>query len=112
MTRRFQGMNAWILQRVSAVYLALIFIYIITVFIASPPASYQEYKAWLTHPLVSTGVLIGFAMIFGHAWVGVRDVFMDYIPSLIIRAVALILFAFGLLGCGVWVVRIIVLAMI
>lgn len=112
MTKRFQGMNAWILQRVSAAYLAIFLIYVLAVFIFSPPTSYHEYKQWLTDPLVSTGILIGFAMIFGHIWVGIRDVFMDYIPSLVIRAIVLILLAFALLACGIWVLRILVLAMI
>ncbi len=112
MTRRFQGMNAWILQRVSAVYLALFFSYVIYVFIFIPPSSHEEFKLWISNPVMSIAMLLFLAMILGHAWVGIRDVFMDYIPSLTIRAIALMLLAISLFSCGVWVIRIMVVAII
>jgi len=112
MTRRLQGMNAWILQRISAGYLALFVFYILFVFIFQPPDSYTDFKSWLAHPFMNICTLLFFAMIFGHIWVGIRDVFMDYIPSLFVRAIVLIIFAFSLIACGIWVIQIMFMAML
>ena len=112
MTRRFQGMNAWLLQRVSAIYIAVFVLYVVAVYLFKPPLNYMEFKAWITHPFMSICLMVFVALLLGHAWVGMRDVFMDYIPSLVIRAAALLLLAFGLVACGIWTARILLLAML
>ncbi len=106
MSRRFQGLNAWLLQRVSALYLALFILYLVFHFSLSPPADYQAWRAWVADPVVSTGLYLFVLLLLGHTWVGVRDVFMDYVSSLVLRALLLLLLAFSLAAGGIWVMRI------
>ncbi len=109
MSRRFQGLNAWLLQRVSALYLAVFILYLLFHFTLSPPASYHEWRAWVAGPVISTGLYIFVLLLLGHTWVGVRDVLMDYVSSLVLRAVLLLLLAFSLVAAGIWVARILVM---
>lgn len=112
MTRRFQGLNAWILQRASAVYLAIFFVYLVFYFTLSPPANFGEWRTWVADPINSIFIIIFMALLIGHIWVGLRDVFMDYVSSLSLRALLLFTLAIGLLGIGIWFARIIILVMI
>ena len=112
MSKRLQGLNAWILQRGSAVYLAGFIIYFIGVLLFDAPDSFTAWQEWIKSPIVSIAWMMFFALLLGHAWVGMRDVFMDYISSIAIRSIALGLLALALLAGGLWMTRIMVLAFI
>ncbi len=110
MSKRLQGLNAWILQRGSAVYLACFVVYFILSVMFDAPENYYAWRAWVQSPVMSIAWMMFFALLLGHAWVGMRDVFMDYISSITIRSIALGLLALTLLACGLWMTRIMVLA--
>ena len=97
MSRKVSGFRAWVVQRVSALYLALGFIYLAGVFLA--------WTQWLSSPLVSVGLALFFLALLLHAWIGVRDVVIDYVHPLGIRLAVLTLVALLLLGCGFWLFR-------
>jgi succinate dehydrogenase / fumarate reductase membrane anchor subunit len=110
MTRPVHGLRAWALQRLSAVYLFAFVIYLLTHFAISPPADYAAWRAWVAQPAVGVAFALCFMMLLVHAWVGMRDVLMDYARPVGLRAVLLVAVGFGLLLCGVWAARILVLA--
>ena len=110
MSRHVEGLGPWLLQRISAVYLAGFFVYLLVHFYRHPDPDYQDWHAWLTHPLVSV-FFAGFILaLLVHAWVGMRDVVLDYIHPLGLRLTALMLIAFVLLGSGFQAIRVLVLA--
>jgi succinate dehydrogenase / fumarate reductase membrane anchor subunit len=53
---------------------------------------------------VATGVF--FCALLAHAWVGVRDVIMDYVRPVAARAPALVVLAAGLIVMAAWVAQI------
>ncbi len=110
MTRPVHGLRAWALQRLSAVYLFGFILYLIIHFSVAPPADYAAWRSWVAQPVVSVGLALLFVMLLVHAWVGMRDVLMDYARPVGLRAALLVLVGFGLLVCGVWAARILVLA--
>ena len=73
---------------------------------------YVEWHAWVTHPLNSTAMFIGFLMLILHAWVGVKDVIMDYVHPLGYRALVFMIFGLGLLACLIWAIRVLLLAIL
>ena len=105
MSRKASGFRAWVVQRVSAIYLALGFIYLAGYFLLSPPADYAAWQQWLASPLVSVGLALFFIALLLHAWIGVRDVVIDYVHPLGIRLTVLTLVALLLMGCGFWLLR-------
>ncbi|HHH40062.1 MAG TPA: succinate dehydrogenase, hydrophobic membrane anchor protein [Sedimenticola sp.] len=110
MSRQATGLRAWVLQRISAVYLGLYFIYLITRFLLAPPHAYQEWRQWFADPFLAVGMLLFFAALLIHAWVGVRDVVIDYVHPILLRVTLLTLTGLGLIGAGLWVMRTIYLA--
>jgi len=112
MSRQASGMRAWVFQRVTAVYLLFFFPYLILKFVTNPPADHVALTAWLSHPGVSVGVLLFVAALLLHAWVGVRDAVIDYVHPIAARVSVLSLLAFALAACGLWALKVVVLAQV
>jgi succinate dehydrogenase / fumarate reductase membrane anchor subunit len=77
------GTRAWLLQRLSALYLLGFLIFALaTVLTRSTPWDYATWRAFVLSPGVTVAILVLFASLLLHAWVGVRDVILDYVhPS-------------------------------
>ncbi len=73
------------------------------VLLVSPPAGYAEWRAMVARPATGAAFGLFFAALLAHAWVGMRDVVLDYVHHPRMRAAALALVALALLGIGVWV---------
>jgi len=93
---------AWLLQRVSAVYLALVSLYALYYFVYVPPQSYLEWRLWLLSTPILLGLILLVFFILLHAWIGIRDVLLDYIPHTGIRLTLLSVIGTMLLACGFW----------
>ena len=102
MSRTASGLRAWVVQRVSAVYLALFFVYLIVQWLAAPPVDYAAWRAWIGHPLMNVASLLFVAALLLHAWVGLRDILIDYVHPTALRVSLLAAIGLGLLACGLW----------
>lgn len=105
MSRQAAGLKAWVVQRITAVYLALFGLYLTGVMLLAPPADHAALVAWVNTPAVLLGLLLFIPVLLAHAWVGIRDVLMDYLHPIAWRVAALALFAFLFLGSGLWALQ-------
>jgi succinate dehydrogenase / fumarate reductase membrane anchor subunit len=110
MSRRASGLRAWFIQRVSAIYLLLFIIYLFQHLIFHAPSDHLAWQSWVAQSWVGFGLLLFFASLILHAWVGIRDVLIDYVHPTAIRVSLLTVIAFVLIGCALWVLQIIILA--
>ena len=110
MSRPMVGLRAWILQRVSAVYLGAFVVYLLIRFAVAATGDYAAWRAWVAQPHVTVLGATFFIMLLAHAWVGARDVVLDYAKNLVLRVTLLVALALALLLCAVWVGRILMLA--
>lgn len=106
MNRRSHGLRAWILQRLSAIYMAIYLVFFVFHILMYPPQTYHDWSGWLSGPIVSISTALFFIALLVHAWVGTRDVVMDYVKPLALRFSLLSLIGLVLLACGLWVLRI------
>ena len=79
------GTGTWLLQRATAVVLALALPVLTACFLAALPFDFVSWQAlfaplWLRVLLLLTAVAVAL-----HAWVGMRDIFMDYVHPLMLR---------------------------
>jgi len=100
-----KGLNAWLLQRLTALYLAAWTLVILAKFLLAPPASFAAWQAWVGTPLCATGFLIAILALLSHAWIGLHEILIDYLHDWRIRLTALTLFGLLLLGGGLWLAR-------
>jgi len=105
MSRSASGLKAWLVQRVTAVYLALFLTYLAVHLILSPPADHAQWSAWVGRPWVSLGFMVAIPLLMAHAWVGIRDVLMDYVKPLGARVGAMAAFALVFLASGLWALQ-------
>lgn len=110
MSRRVSGLRAWLLQRLSAVYMAIFLLYFFIVLAMGSVNHYAAWRDWLLQPVMSVAVMIFFAALLLHAWVGMRDILIDYIKPVMIRLSLMSLVVIMLVAMGFWVLRIMLVA--
>ena len=81
-------------------------IFLLTHFVVDPPRSYLAWHDWMLSPGINVIASVFAAALLAHAWVGVRDVVMDYVQPIAIRVLVLSSLALYLMGLGAWVTRI------
>lgn len=97
------------MQRVSAIYLTLYLFYLLFHFSLNPPVDFVHWQSWLGGTVTSVLMALFFLALLLHAWIGMRDVIIDYVPPLAVRLIVLTGVALLLIGCGFWVLRILIL---
>lgn len=96
------GVGDWLLQRLTAVVMA---IYTMVVFIGVmlvPPHSYADWKALFSPGLFRVATLLFVAALLYHAWVGMRDILMDYLKATSVRLAAQSVVGLTLLFYLIW----------
>lgn len=102
MSRKASGLKAWVLQRATAIYVGLFALGFLVLMLWSPPADYAQWRDWFADPLIGIATLVFFVSLLLHAWVGVRDVLIDYVRPMGLRILLLAVVALVLVGCGLW----------
>lgn len=73
------GARDWLAQRITALIMAVYSIVIGVVLMTGVPVSYAVWKDFFAQGWVRIATLIFAASLAWHAWVGARDILMDYI---------------------------------
>jgi succinate dehydrogenase / fumarate reductase membrane anchor subunit len=108
-SRGFSGLRAWVVQRISAIYLALFTLIVAVAFVIAPPVSDTQWRAVVAQPLVQMAAGLYVLTLAAHAWVGLRDVIMDYLKPAGMRLAALSIVALILGASALWALRTLVL---
>lgn len=88
------GLRPWLWQRASALYLAGYLGYLLFHLSCTGVwADHAQWRAFMGAPLHSAAAALAAVLVALHAWIGLRDISMDYIPCLALR-----LLVRGLLG--------------
>ncbi|MCK4743554.1 MAG: succinate dehydrogenase, hydrophobic membrane anchor protein [Sulfuriflexus sp.] len=103
------GLRAWLLQRASAVYLLLFIVLMPVAVIFQKVDSLDAWQAFIYSPVVTITWILFFAGLFLHAWVGIRDVLVDYVHPFAIRALLLSLLALYLIAMMLWILKILLI---
>jgi succinate dehydrogenase membrane anchor subunit len=106
LTKRYPGMRVWLLQRITAVYMAVYLPFVVGYFLTNNPGSYIAWVELNSPAWLSVLSCLFFLSLCLHAWVGVRDVFRDYVPNIKLRNYLQLLVEMLLLACSAWSVYI------
>ncbi|WP_303904473.1 succinate dehydrogenase, hydrophobic membrane anchor protein [Thiohalomonas denitrificans] len=107
MSRPLTGLSAWLVQRLSAIYMALFTIAAVVLFTVTPIDDYGDWQALWGRPVVSAATALFFVALLLHSWVGIRDVILDYVGwSTGLRLTLLALVGAWLLILGFWILEI------
>ncbi|WP_394787780.1 succinate dehydrogenase, hydrophobic membrane anchor protein [Rhodoferax sp.] len=102
------GLRDWLAQRVTAAIMALFTIVVLAqLLFAKGPIGYDIWAGifaaqWMK--IVTFAVII--ALLY-HVWVGMRDVWMDYVTSMVwLRLLLQIFTLVWLVGCAGWAIQV------
>ena len=73
------GLADWLLQRLTAVVMALYTLGLAACLLARPPASYADWRSLFAGNFARLATMFFVAALLYHAWVGMRDIVMDYV---------------------------------
>ena len=79
------GVRDWLLQRLTAVVMVFYSAGFAACLLAGPPATYADWRTLFAGPFVRLATLFFVAALLYHAWVGMRDIVMDYVKPTGIR---------------------------
>ena len=106
MNQYLSGLPAWLLQRLSALYMTLYVVVIAIWWLLSDGGYHTWHKIFASLPGGIASGLFFLALLL-HAWVGMRDIILDYLghrPAM--RLLLLSLLGGWLLALGLWLLRI------
>ena len=106
MRRTVTGLRAWLVQRLSAVYVLVFILFFLSHFVLDSPRSFIDWHSWLTSTAVSVATAVFFVALLAHSWVGVRDVILDYVRPVGLRLGLLTVLVFSLTATALWVAQV------
>ena len=106
MNRRVYGLRAWLWQRLTAIYIAVFLLVFIAYLATGCVSGYPQWHQLFAATPMKVATLLFFAAVLLHAWVGVRDILIDYVRKLPLRLFLLSVVGLSLLACAAWVLQI------
>ncbi|MDP9125261.1 MAG: succinate dehydrogenase, hydrophobic membrane anchor protein [Pseudomonadota bacterium] len=100
------GLRDWMVQRATAVLMALFTLVMIVECLMPGPMSYEKWGSIFAHQWMKVLTFVVIASILWHAWVGVRDVLMDYVKQMAARLVLQVAAIVWLVGCAGWALQV------
>jgi succinate dehydrogenase / fumarate reductase membrane anchor subunit len=73
------GLRDWLAQRITAVIMAVYSVIALAVFIVNKNITYSVWRDLFSQGWMRVATLLFAVSLAWHAWVGVRDILMDYI---------------------------------
>ncbi len=100
------GLRDWLAQRVTAVVMVIYSVLFVVMLLKLPQFDYANWKAMWSGSLMRYATLLFLLSLFFHAWIGMRNIFMDYIKNTGMRLTLYALVILALVAYGAWAVQI------
>jgi succinate dehydrogenase / fumarate reductase membrane anchor subunit len=100
------GMRDWLAQRVTAIVMAVFTVVLLVTFLTGQNFSYEGWAGLFARQWFKLFALVTFLGLFYHAWVGIRDIWMDYVKNAGVRLILMLATIFWLVACAAWTVQI------
>ena len=102
------GLRDWLAQRVTGVLMALFTIIVLgQLMLSSGPIGYDKWAGIFSSQWMKVLTFaVGIALLY-HVWIGMRDIWMDYVTSAVwLRLVLQVATIIWLVGCAGWAIQV------
>ena len=100
------GLRDWLSQRVTAVLMAPFTLVLLVQVLMPGPLGYDKWAGIFAAQWMKVLSFVVFIALAWHAWVGMRDILMDYVKPVGMRLVLQVATLVWLLGCTGWAVQV------
>lgn len=101
------GFRDWLAQRVTGVIMAAFtLVVLLQVIFSKGPIGYESWSGIFSAQWMKVLTFSVIIALLYHAWVGIRDIWMDYIKPVGLRLVLHVLSIMWLAGCAGWAIQV------
>ena len=100
------GLRDWLAQRVTAAVMAVYTLAVAVILLRQPSFGYDTWIELFSSNIMRTFSMLFLLSLFYHAWIGVRDIVMDYVKPAGIRLLIHVLVILALVMYVIWSVQI------
>ena len=101
------GFRDWLAQRLTACVMASYTVILLVCFLTGANFSYEGWAGMFAQQWFKLATFVTLLCLFYHAWVGMRDIWMDYIKPVSIRLTLHAATIVWLIACAGWAAQII-----
>ena len=100
------GLRDWLAQRVTALVMAVFTLSVAGYLFVQPRVDYDVWTRLFSSNVMRSFALLFLLSVFYHAWIGVRDIVMDYVKLASVRLLIHVAIILTLLLYVIWSVQI------
>jgi succinate dehydrogenase / fumarate reductase membrane anchor subunit len=98
------GLKDWLIQRITALIMALYTLLWLGIALVQGGVDYALWQALFANGAFRIATLLFWLAVLWHAWVGMRDIWMDYVKPSALRLTVETLTAVVLLAYAAWLI--------
>ncbi|HLF67470.1 MAG TPA: succinate dehydrogenase, hydrophobic membrane anchor protein [Gammaproteobacteria bacterium] len=102
MVKTDQGLRDWVIQRLSAIVMAVYSLGLIFYFLCHPELSFADWHGLFAQTWVKVFTMVFLLSLMMHAWLGIWTIFTDYVKCFVIRSILNALVLLMLAACFFW----------
>jgi len=100
------GLRDWLAQRATAIVMAIFTVAVIVQVLLPGSLDYYRWSAIFSRQWMKVLTFVVIVSLSYHVWVGIRDIWMDYIKPMGLRLMLDIATIAWLVGCAGWAVQV------
>ena len=100
------GLADWLAQRITAALMAIFTLLVVMQVLLPGEMGYDKWSGIFSAQWMKVLTFVVFVALGWHAWVGMRDIWMDYVHAVGLRLVLQVATIVWLIGCMGWAIQV------
>ena len=100
------GLRDWAVQRVTGGIVAVYALFLLGALLMQPTLDFIAWRALFQHTWMRVPTFVCLLAVYFHAWIGMRDIIMDYVKVTTVRLCLHVIVIVFLVAYTVWTVQI------
>ncbi len=100
------GLRDWLAQRITAVVMVIYTLLLVLALAIAPTVDFLHWSTLWKMPVMRYATVLFLLCVYYHAWIGVRDIVMDYVKDAGLRLTLYVIVIGALVCYAVWSVQI------
>jgi succinate dehydrogenase / fumarate reductase membrane anchor subunit len=97
-----QGLRDWVIQRLSAIIMAVYSIGLIGYILCHKGLSFAEWHSLFSQQWMKVATILFILSLMLHAWIGIWTIFTDYVKPFVLRSILNFFVLLMLIACFFW----------
>jgi succinate dehydrogenase / fumarate reductase, membrane anchor subunit len=100
------GLRDWLMQRITAALMALFTVVLVVQVLLPGEIGYDKWAGIFAAQWMRVLTFVVIVSLAWHAWVGMRDIWMDYVKPVGVRLLLQVATLVWIVGCAGWAVQV------